>query len=82
MQEARMRHMLQCRMNPSRIKAGGPDQQRMAVKQKWLFSAAPIILNGPIHQANDIFGKPQERRDERSQHEIKAARFLVVARRR
>jgi D-alanyl-lipoteichoic acid acyltransferase DltB (MBOAT superfamily) len=54
----------------------------MAVKQKWLFSAAPIILNGPIHQANDMFGKSQERRDERSQHETKAARFLVVVRTR
>jgi hypothetical protein len=54
----------------------------MAVKQKWLLSAALIMLNGPIHQANDMFGKPRERRDERSQHRIKAARFLVVARTR
>ncbi|WP_291688757.1 hypothetical protein [Bradyrhizobium sp.] len=54
----------------------------MAVKQKWLFSVPPIILNGPIHQANDMFGEPQERRDERSQQKIKAARFLVVARTR
>jgi hypothetical protein len=27
----------------------------MAVKQKWLFSVPPIILNGPIHQADDMF---------------------------
>jgi hypothetical protein len=54
----------------------------MAVKQKWLFSVPPMILNGPIHQANDIFGKPQERRDERSQQKIRTARFLVVARAR
>jgi hypothetical protein len=41
--------MLQCRILPIRIKAGVPDQWRMAIKQKWLFSEAPIKLNGPIH---------------------------------
>jgi hypothetical protein len=31
------------------IKAWASDQQGMAIKEKWLFSAAPIILNSPIH---------------------------------
>jgi hypothetical protein len=28
------------------IKAGVPDQLRVAIKQKWLLTAAPIVLNG------------------------------------
>jgi hypothetical protein len=54
----------------------------MAVKQKWLFSVQPIILNGPIHEANDMFGEPQERRDERSQQKTKAARLIFDVRTR
>jgi hypothetical protein len=28
------------------IKAGVPDQLRMTIKEKWLLTAPPIILNG------------------------------------
>jgi hypothetical protein len=33
-------------MNNVGINAGVPDQRGMAIKEKWLFSAAPIRLNG------------------------------------
>jgi hypothetical protein len=33
-------------MNKSGIKCGVPDQWGMAIKQKWLLTAAPIMLNG------------------------------------
>jgi hypothetical protein len=33
-------------MNGIAIKAGVPDQWGMAIKQKWLLTAAPIMFNG------------------------------------
>jgi hypothetical protein len=33
-------------MNNPSIKAGVPDQWRMTIKEKWLLTAPPIILNG------------------------------------
>jgi hypothetical protein len=48
----------------------------MAVGQKWLFSPSLIILNAPIQQTHDMAGEPEERRDERSEQKLKAARLL------
>jgi hypothetical protein len=33
-------------MNSVGNKAGVPDEWRMTIKEKWLLTAAPIILNG------------------------------------
>jgi hypothetical protein len=41
--------LLQRHIYQAGIKAGDPDQLRITIEQKWLFSAAPILLNGRIH---------------------------------
>ncbi|HEU0083819.1 MAG TPA: hypothetical protein VFQ87_13220 [Bradyrhizobium sp.] len=67
-------------MNGTALNPGSTTNQCLPIKEKWLFTTSPIILNGPIQQAHDMADKKERRMSVRK--ETKAVPDVVFARTR